>query len=277
MRAAASAIPRAALSIPPQWRARILAVLAGLAVLAAGYWFWFRESSFARVHDVYVTGVSGPQARTIRSRLEEAALSQSTLQVNVKDLKAAVADFPVVRSVTAQGDFPHTLNIDVDLNLPVGILDTPSGRKPVAADGLVLPDVPITGNLPVLATKSAIPSERVTEGRPFDLIRVVGLAPDTLRSRIKWVGIKPETGLVATLKDGPELRFGDATRLPAKWVAATRVLAASAAKGATYIDVRLPERPTAGGLPITTVIPLAPAGETGTPAPQTTTTTATAT
>jgi cell division protein FtsQ len=165
------------------------------------------------------------------------------------------------------------LNIDVDLNLPVGILDTPSGRKPVAADGLLLPDVPVNGSLPLLATKSAIPSERVTEGRPFELVRVVGLAPDTLRSRIKWVGIKPETGLVATLADGPELRFGDAGRLAAKWVAATRVLAATAAKGATYIDLRLPERPAAGGLPTTTVIPLAPAGETAAAATQTTPTT----
>jgi cell division protein FtsQ len=272
--AALRAVPRAAVSIPPAWRRRLAIAIAGLAVLACAYWFWFRDSSFARVHDVYVTGVSGPQARAIRSRLEDAGLDQSTLDVKVGDLKSAVADYPVVRSISAQGDFPHALNIDVALNLPVGVLETPSGRTPVAGDGLLLPDVPISSSLPVLATNATVPSDRVTEGRPFDLVRVVALAPDALRGRIKWVGYKP-VGLVADIKAGPELRFGNASRLPAKWIAAMRVLAAPAAKGASYIDLRLPERPAAGGLPTTGVIPLAPAGDTTTTpqaTPQTTTT-----
>lgn len=239
----------------------IAAVLSLLVILMSGYWFWFRDSSFARVHEVYVTGLAGPQARAIRDRLEEAGRDQSTLDVRTSDLKDAVSSYPVVRSITAQGDFPHTLNIDVGLNLPVGILQTPTGRKPVAADGLLLPDIPTSTNLPILATKAALPSDRVTAGRPFELVRLVALAPDLLRSRIKWVAYK-KIGLVADMVDGPELRFGDATRLPAKWIAATRVLAAPAAKGATYIDLRLPERPAAGGLPTTSVIPLAPAGDT---------------
>src|SRR3954451_4958325 len=100
MRAAAAtalrSVPRAALSLPPAWRARILAIIGGFAVLAVGYWFWFRDSSFARVHEVYVTGLSGPQSRGIRARLEQAALDQSTLDVSTADLKAAVSTYPVV-------------------------------------------------------------------------------------------------------------------------------------------------------------------------------------
>ena len=38
------------------------------------------------------------------------------------------------------------------------------------------------------------------------------------------------------------------------------MLGASGARGATYIDLRLPERPAAGGLQVTSVLPLAPAG-----------------
>jgi cell division protein FtsQ len=275
MKAAAHAlgsVPRAALALPPAWRRRIASTLLALAVLGCGYWFWFRDSSFARVHDIYVTGVSGPQAREIRNALEDAGLSESTLDVSLPHLRAAVADYPVVRSITAQGEFPHKLVIDVDLNLPVGVLQTPAGRKPVAADGLLLPDVPITRNLPVLATKAAVPSDRVTAGPAFDLIRVVGLAPEPLRSRITRASFKAGIGMVVELRRGPELRFGDASRLADKWVAAARVLAAPAARGATYIDLRLPERPTAGGLPTTSVIPLAPAGA---PTPTTTTPTTT--
>ena len=265
-------VPRAALSIPPAWRRRLLAALLAVFVLASAYWLWFRDSSFARVHDVYVTGVDGPQARAIRSALEDAGLGMTTLHVRDADLRDAVSSYPVVRSVTAQGDFPHKLTIEVTLNLPVAILQTPSGRKPVAADGLLLPDVPLTGGLPVLATKAALPAERVTDGRAFDLVRVVGLAPKPLQRRLKSVAVRPGAGIVAQLRKGPELRFGDASRLPAKWSAAARVLAAAGARGATYIDVRLPERPAAGGLPTTSVIPLAPAGESA-PAPAATTAT----
>ena len=157
-------VPRAALAVPPVWRRRLGIALAVLAFVFAAYWLWFRDSSFARVKEVYVTGVDGPQARAIRSALEQAALDQSTLHVKTADLRDAVSDYPVVRSITVQGDFPHKLTIDVDLNLPVAVLDSPTGRKPVAADGLLLPDVPITAGLPVIATKSALPSERVTDG-----------------------------------------------------------------------------------------------------------------
>src|SRR5206468_12236034 len=73
------AVPRAALALPPAWRRRLamtLALLAGLAVLYVG---WFRDSSFAKVHDVYVSGLSGPQSRSIRASLEDAGLSMTTL------------------------------------------------------------------------------------------------------------------------------------------------------------------------------------------------------
>jgi cell division protein FtsQ len=189
-----------------------------------------------------------------------------------------VADYPVVRSITAQGVFPHKLRIEVQLNLPVAVLQTPAGRKPVAADGLLLPDVPVASGLPVLRTNATLPAKRVTSGAAFDLVRVVGLAPEPLRARVASVGFKPGTGIVAKLTAGPDLIFGDTSRLPAKWMAAARVLSAAGARGATYIDLRLPERPAAGGLATTTVIPLAPAGaSTGTPAPTITGTTTSAT
>jgi cell division protein FtsQ len=263
-------VPRAALAMPPAWRRRMAVAFAALIVLFSAYWLWFRDSSFARVHDVYVTGVDGPQARAIRSALEQAGLGMTTLHVRPAELRDAVSGYPVVRSVTAQGAFPHKLTIDVQLNLPVAILQTPSGRKPVAADGLVLSDVPITGGLPVLTTKSALPSQRLTEGKAFQLVRLVALAPEPLRGRLKSVLIRPAVGIVAQITKGPELRFGDSERLPAKWIAAARVLAAAGARGATYIDLRLPERPAAGGLPTTSVIPLAPAGETAAPLVQNT-------
>lgn len=264
-------VPRAAMSVPPTVRRWLAIAVATAVVLAAGYFLWFRDSSIVRVEEVYVTGLSGPQARAIRAALERAGVDMTTLNVDQRALRAAVADYPVVHSVSADGDFPDKLNIDVQMNLPVAVLQTPSGRKPVAADGLFLTTVPTSGRLPVIRTKAPAAGERVTSGPAFDLLRVVALAPVPLRRRIEAVRTEPGKGIVAEVASGPELIFGDASRMPAKWAAATRVLAAPGARGATYIDVRLPERPSAGGLATTTVTPLAPAGEqaptTTTPAP----------
>ena len=80
--------------------------------------------------------------------------------------------------------------------------------------------------------------------------------------------MRAEEGIVVELRDGPELIFGDATRVRAKWIAAVRILADPEAAGASYIDVRLPGRPAAGGLPAETLAPVAPAGSAELAAPQ---------
>ena len=89
---------------------------------------------------------------------------------------------------------------------------------------------------------------------------MAGAAPTSLRSRIEAITARKDDGVVVELHEGPELIFGDGRRAEAKWIAATRVLADPDAEGATYIDVRLPGRPAAGGLSGVTVAPVAPAG-----------------
>ncbi len=55
-------------------------------------------------------------------------------------------------------------------------------------------------------------------------------------------------GLQARLREGLVLRFGDGQRLEAKWLAARAVMRDPGAAAATYIDLRIPARPAAGGL-----------------------------
>jgi hypothetical protein len=88
---------------------------------------------------------------------------------------------------------------------------------------------------------------------------VAGGAPAVLRSRIANVTHRSNDGYVAELRDGPQLIFGPATRLRAKWAAAARVLADLEARGASYVDLRIPDRPAVGGLAATTLTPVAPA------------------
>jgi Cell division protein FtsQ len=107
----------------------------------------------------------------------------------------------------------------------------------------------------------ALGEERLLDRTAAGAAAVAGAAPAALRSRIDEVtrGSSDE-GYVATLRDGPELIFGAATRLRAKWAAAARVLADLEARGASYLDLRVPSRPALGGLAATTLTPIAPAG-----------------
>jgi len=78
-------------------------------------------------------------------------------------------------------------------------------------------------------------------------VAVLATAPAGLRARITSVSLGT-FGLQARLRNGLVLRFGDGQRLPAKWIAAQRVMSDPGAAGATYIDLRVPSRPAAGGL-----------------------------
>jgi len=54
--------------------------------------------------------------------------------------------------------------------------------------------------------------------------------------------------VIAALHNGPELVFGTGERARQKWAAAARVLAEISARGAVYLDLRIPGRVAAGGL-----------------------------
>ncbi|HEX7437320.1 MAG TPA: hypothetical protein VF308_11455, partial [Caldimonas sp.] len=68
---------------------------------------------------------------------------------------------------------------------------------------------------------------------------------------LKW----GRTGITLVLEKGVLLNFGSATDVTAKWRAVAAVLASDAAKGAKYIDLRVPGRPAIGGLGAAPVTP----------------------
>ncbi len=74
---------------------------------------------------------------------------------------------------------------------------------------------------------------------------MLGAAPRVLLGWVSKVFMGPE-GLTVAMRNGVSLYFGDATRPHAKWLSAARVLADPSSAGATYVDLRAPERPAAG-------------------------------
>ncbi|HEV7845617.1 MAG TPA: FtsQ-type POTRA domain-containing protein [Thermoleophilaceae bacterium] len=242
--------------LPPSFRRRVLFALTACLVLAAGYQFWLRDSSFVAVEKVTVSGLTTKDANRVRAALTSAAHDMTTLHVKREELEQAIVAYPVVRALEVSPDFPHGLRIHVVEHRPAALV----GGLPVAGDGTILRGLPVEGRLPTIPARGNLHGTRLKDPISLHAALVAGGAPAALRSRLEQVEMRGEDGLVVGVRDGPELIFGDATRVHAKWLAAARVLADPDAAGATYIDVRLPGRPAAGGLPAETLAPVAPAG-----------------
>jgi len=224
----------------PGWRP-LAAATAVVAVAVLG-WMWARDSSLARVERVYITGLSSPDEARIRRALHDAARDMTTLHVRTDALEAAVAAYPTVTAVDADPDFPHELTISVRERRAVANLDVPGRPVPVAPDGTLLTGMREDPTLPVVRAPRGVEDRRARRA-----IEVLAAAPQLLHRRSQRA-YEDDRGLVVELRHGPELVFGDATRARAKWAAATRVLAEPSAKGAVYLDIRVPERVAAGGV-----------------------------
>jgi cell division protein FtsQ len=224
----------------------VAAFAAVLGVLGAAF-AWLRDSPLVAVRTVTVTGVSGPDAPQVRDALVAAARDMTTLHVRKGELRTAVDAYPGVLGLETDADLPHGLRIAVRERNPVATIVAGTQRVPVAADGTLMP-TSRSANLPEIAAK-AVPGDGTRASAP-DVRRglaVLNAAPPALRARVRrvYVGVH---GITAPLRDGPTLYLGGSERLRAKWIAAATVLADRSSAGGTYLDLRLPERPAAGGL-----------------------------
>jgi cell division protein FtsQ len=233
-------------SLPRRPPVRAVAGCAAVLALLGGGWLWLRDSSLVAVRQVSVSGLTGPDAPRVRAALQDAARDMTTLHVRSSQLTTAVEPFPAVSAVEAHADFPHRLRIVVHEHAPVGAIAIGSQRLAVAADGTLLRNTPTRG-LAVIAMPVSPGGDRLTDRDALRATALLAAAPGPLRPKIRRVYMGPR-GLTAPLLNGPVLYFGGADRVRAKWTAATVVLADRSSAGATYVDLRLPERPAAGGL-----------------------------
>jgi cell division protein FtsQ len=219
-------------------------LLAGCAL--AGGFMWLRDSSVVDVRDVFVSGLATSEEPQIREALKTAALDMTTLHVREDALRAAVAQYPSVAGLEADASLPHKLSIVVRERPPVLAIESGGGRVAASGDGVVLRGMRASG-LPTLHARSAPPGERVTDRRTLGALGVAGGAPRALRARMERLWSGPR-GLTVDLRSGPDLVFGSGSDAARKWAAAVRVLADPSSAGATYLDLRVPERVAAGGL-----------------------------
>ncbi len=216
-----------------------------LALLLGAAWLWLRDSSLVSVRRVVVRGDTGPDQGPIRAALTTAARNMTTLHVRLDQLRTAVAPYPVVKDLQVSPQFPHGLQIRVVEQIPVGAISAGARLIAVAGDGTLLHDVP-AGSLPTIPLRVPPGGTKLSEPHAVQALAVLAAAPYAMLARISQVSTIGGHGLVAQLRSGPSIVFGDGGRLAAKWTAATAVLADSGSAGASYIDVTDPARPAAG-------------------------------
>jgi cell division protein FtsQ len=250
----------------PRPSPRLLAAVVVALALAAGAWLWLRDSSLVAVRRVTIVGVSGPDAGQIRSALTAAAHRMTTLDVQMGPLRKAVAPYPVVKHLQVSTGFPHAMRIQVAEQVPVAMVSAGAGRTAVSADGVLLRDASVTMPLPTI-TMPVSSGPRIG-GAALSDVKLLAAAPYRLLAKIDTASRDAGHGLVAQLRNGPKLYFGDGSQLGAKWAAVAAVLADPTSAGADYIDVTVPSRAAAGtgadtaGSPATTA-----AGATSTTSP----------
>ena len=237
-------------------RTRVVLCIAVLLAVLAPLALWLRTSSLVAVEHVSVAGIDGTQAAQIRRALESAGRDMTTLHVRQDALLRAVEAYPVVRSLRTETDFPDRLRIIVNAREPVAAVRAGGGLTAVAADGTLLRGSATRG-LAVVAIRARRGGNRLSRGEASGAVRLLAAAPRALRGRVARVYRGPR-GLTTTMDDGPKLYFGGAARSGAKWGAAAQVLASGTSRGAAYLDLRIPERPVAGGLQPRTPDPQAP-------------------
>jgi cell division protein FtsQ len=224
-------------------------VLAGLLLAALGLtlgWLWFRDSSFAAVERVPVTGTGSSESQQVREALESAGLQLSTLRVDEEALQQAVEPFASVADLRIRADFPHDLLVEVIEHEPVAAVKTGGSTVPATGGGMLLDGVRAE-DLPSVTTKAPLDGRRVTDDRTLAALRVAAAAPLELRGRAERLTFGP-AGLTLELNEGPKLIFGSGGDAETKWRAAARVLAEESSRGATYLDLRVPTLVAAGGV-----------------------------
>ncbi|MGZ5375719.1 MAG: cell division protein FtsQ/DivIB, partial [Solirubrobacterales bacterium] len=121
--------PRRRSSATAVWRRRLAALATIALALAAGYFFWLRNSSLFEVREVEVSGATA-NAPEVAAALQEAARGMTTLHIRDQELRDAVSGFPTIASLKAQASVPHKLEIEVTERLPVALVKQGGATTP---------------------------------------------------------------------------------------------------------------------------------------------------
>lgn len=225
-------------------------LLVAFALVLGGvgtYWGAYASPVFA-VERIDVRGAPPEVVREVEAATRD-ALGRSLVAIDARDVEGTVRALPSVAGVAVDRAFPHTLAIKVAPERPVAVVRRGHSSWLVTGTGKVIREIE-TGS------ERALPRLWLTRGVA---VRVGGSLPASftpatralaavhdvqLPRRVRAVRATGDQ-LTLVLRRGPEIRLGQASDLLLKATVAAAVFP-QVERGASYIDVSVPERPVAG-------------------------------
>ncbi len=231
----------------PTWRS--LAVGFALLALALGCYAVARESSLFGITTIEVRGADAPTAAAVRLALAPLR-GRSLLALHADQVERRADALPAVVSVTYDRDFPHTLRVIVREERPIAVLRRGPAAYLLSARARIIRTLPSRTFLDLprvwVSHATSVVVGATIGGDP-------GLAAKALvplsRARLpEQVASSEAAGgeLTFRLRNGIELRLGDARELALKLAIARRILPALPPVTGGYLDVSVPERPVSG-------------------------------
>ncbi len=225
----------------------LLAALLVLAAVIAGSFLLVRNSSLVAVEKVKIVGLAGYYDKDARAAVTAEAMDMTTWNFDASRIEEAASQFVDVAGVEVDTDFPHAATIRIEVRRPVLIARIGGRTVTLSQTGEVINPTHAVAGLPKIDAPGVIHGDRVTSGKAFQAVTVLGAAPDVLLRKVEAVRWG-KMGIVVKVKNGPELYFGDSSDARLKWRDAASVLASENSRGASYLDLRVPGRPAVGGI-----------------------------
>ena len=225
----------------------LLATFGALIAIGLAYWFAYATPVFA-VDTIQIEGAPPALQRDVE-RATRDLVGHSLVSLDANEVEVALHTIPAVAGVSVDRAFPSTLVIRIAPERPVAVVRRGMSAWLATGGGKVIREIPV-------GTEKGVPRLWVHRGTT---IRVGGLIPAGLvpatralaeahnagiASRVKGVRTTGDE-LTLVLRHGTEIRLGRAADVGMKLVIARKVLAL-VDRGASYIDVSVPQRPVAG-------------------------------
>lgn len=254
MRPRALALPRPAwhgtldslVRLAPSGRSLVIGF--ALILAAGGLYAGARTSGVFAVRTVVVLGAGPADAARVRRALGP-LLGASLLAVSGNDVEARVLRLPEVSRVSFDKSYPHTLRVTVVPERPAVVVRRGAESWLVSGRGRVLRRVP-KGSMARLPRVWVTRESELVRGRTVDAVSggTAARAVAVLRAARFGVAVRTvqiDAGeLTLILRNGLELRFGEATDLRLKLAVVRRAL--SFVPSGSYLDVSVPQRPVSG-------------------------------
>ena len=223
------------------------------SALAASVW-WVVTGPAVAIRSLTVSGYTRPDAPIIARYVQRALADGTMIDIPEARVRSALHAFPWVQDVVVSRDWPTGVTVRIVETRPIALAVPARGPSAiVSAEGRVLglagKDVD-RGELPVIRV-TTLPT---TLGSPLvtdherDAVTFIQSLPTDADIHVTDV-TRHGTGLVAHLDTGLEVRLGFGTRLHAKAIALSAVLARipiADQRPPAYLDLHDPVRPAFG-------------------------------